>query len=199
MEPISPFTAIVLAGGAGRRLGGVDKAEIDTGRGTLLLRALAATGRAARTVVVGPDHDVPVGVLLAREHPPGGGPVAAVAAGLERLPADDPTSAVVVLACDMPLVDQAALHVLVHDLLARPELDAVMYADSDGRRQYLAAAYRVGPLAAAIAAGGEPAGTSMRSVVSRLTVAEIAAHPDLTLDCDTWPDVERTRRLLEDR
>jgi hypothetical protein len=39
----------------------------------------------------------------------------------------------------------------------------------------------------------------MRAVVDRLTVAEIAAHPGLTLDCDTWEDVERTRQIMEDR
>ena len=125
--------------------------------------------------------------------------MAAIAAGLALLTVDDTAATVVVLACDMPLIDQPDIDRLVLELTALPEVDAAMYVDADARRQYLAAAYRRGPLEAAIAAQGDPSGGSMRAVVARLTVAEIAAHPDLTLDCDTWPDVERTRRILEDR
>jgi molybdopterin-guanine dinucleotide biosynthesis protein A len=194
-----PFAAIVLAGGGGARLGGADKAQIDTGQGTLLDRALLATAGADAVAVVGPAHDLPAGVVQTQEHPPGGGPVAAIAAGLRALRTGGQESTVVVLACDMPFVGPGDVERLVRELRARPETTAVMYADADGRRQYLAAAYRTTALIAAIESGGDPADASMRSVVARLTVAEIAAHPDLTLDCDTWPDVERTRRLLEDR
>jgi len=193
------YAAIVLAGGAGSRLGGVDKAEIDVGGRTLIGRAISATGWAQATVVVGPYRDVPGDVLTTQEDPPGGGPVAAVAAGLGLLALDTAVDVAVVLACDMPFVDSAAVHRLVRELAERPSVDAVMYVDSDGRRQYLAAAYRTAPLTDAIAAVGDPAGASMRSVVAGLTVDEIAAHPDLTLDCDTWQDVERTRRILEER
>jgi molybdopterin-guanine dinucleotide biosynthesis protein A len=192
------YAAIVLAGGSGSRLGGADKAAIEVGGSTLLAHALDATAAAAATVVVGPVRDVPAGVLSTQEEPPGGGPVAAVAAGLEALSADGP-EIVVVLACDMPLVDAAAVDALVRALTERADVDAALYIDTGGRRQYLAAAYRRAPLAAAIASVGDPAGMSMRAVVTRLTAAEIAAHSDLTLDCDTWPDVERSRQILEDR
>jgi molybdopterin-guanine dinucleotide biosynthesis protein A len=177
----------------------------------LLSRALDATGSATATVVVGPSRDLLAGVSTAQEQPPGGGPVAAVAAGLSKLAVNDTVDTVdtvdmadavdmvVVLACDMPLVDEAAVHRLVFELAAHADADAVLYVDDDARRQYLAAAYRRAPLTAAIAAEGEPSGASMRAVVARLTVTEIAAHPDLTLDCDTWPDVERTRQIMEDR
>jgi molybdopterin-guanine dinucleotide biosynthesis protein A len=194
---MQPYAAIVLAGGAGSRLGGVDKAEIAVGGSTLLLRALDATSSASSTVVVGPSRDVPSDVVSAQEQPPGGGPVAAVAAGLAALPADAP-DVVVVLACDMPLVDEAAVAALVGGL-SDLAVDAALYSDADGRRQFLAAAYRRARLDGAIAAVGEPAGASMRAVVAGLTVAEIPAHSDLTLDCDTWRDVERTRQILEDR
>jgi molybdopterin-guanine dinucleotide biosynthesis protein A len=193
------YAAVVLAGGTGSRLGGVDKAEINVGGGTLPRMAIGATGWARATVVVGPDRDVPGDVLITQEDPPGGGPVAAVAAGLRLLALDDAVDVAVVLACDMPFVDSEAIHRLVRELAERPGVDAVMYVDADGRRQYLAAAYRTARLADAITAVGDPAGASMRSVVAGLTVAEIAAHPELTLDCDTWQDVERTRRLLEER
>jgi molybdopterin-guanine dinucleotide biosynthesis protein A len=195
---MSSYAAIVLAGGSGSRLGGADKASIEIGGSTLLAHAVAATTAATATVVVGPVRDVPAGVLTTQEMPPGGGPVAAVAAGVGALPADGP-EIVVLLACDMPLVDGVAVEALVRALTERADVDAVLYTDGGGRRQYLAAAYRRAPLAAAIAAAGDPAGMPMHAVVTRLTAAEIAAHPDLTLDCDTWPDVERSRQILEDR
>jgi molybdopterin-guanine dinucleotide biosynthesis protein A len=192
------YAAVVLAGGSGSRLGGADKAAIEVGGATQLAHARDATGAATAAVVVGPVREVPAGVLTTQEEPVGGGPVAAVAAGLQALPADGP-EIVVVLACDMPLVDRAAVETLVRALAERADVDAALYVDVSGRRQYLAAAYRRTPLAAAIASAGPPAGMSMRAVVARLTAAEIAAHPDLTLDCDTWPDVERSREILEDR
>jgi len=199
MQPMPDYAALVLAGGAGARLGGVDKAEIDVGPATLLRLALDATRSAAVTVVVGPPRDVPPAVRTVSEEPPGGGPVAAVSAGLEALSTADGSAPVVVLACDMPLIRQGDVELLVRELAARPEADAAMYVDARGRRQYLAAAYRRAPLSASIAAEDGPAGASMRAVVARLTVTEVAAHSDLTLDCDTWTDVERTRRVLEDR
>jgi molybdopterin-guanine dinucleotide biosynthesis protein A len=198
VESTPPYAAIVLAGGAGRRLGGVDKGEIDVAGSTLLSRALDATRHAALRVVVGPLRENASGIVSVQESPPGGGPVAAVAAGLAALPGET-AELTVVLACDMPLIDTAAVDLLVAELAVRTDVDAALYADAGGRRQYLAAAYRRTPLAAAIQAEGDPSGGSMRAVVARLTIAEIAAHPDLTLDCDTWQDVERTRQILEDR
>src|SRR5207253_6166424 len=78
--------AVVLAGGEGRRMGGVDKAALVVGGRTLLDRILAAAaGVAGRLVVVGPPR--PVGleraVLFVQEDEPGGGPVPAVAAALD--------------------------------------------------------------------------------------------------------------------
>ncbi|MCF3965483.1 NTP transferase domain-containing protein, partial [Streptomyces fuscigenes] len=47
-----PFDAVVLAGGAARRLGGADKPGVRVGGRTLLDRVLAACAGAGRTVVV---------------------------------------------------------------------------------------------------------------------------------------------------
>jgi molybdopterin-guanine dinucleotide biosynthesis protein A len=199
MQPTPSYTAIVLAGGAGKRLGGADKAAIEVAGATLLERTLDATRGAVVTVVVGPAREVRAGVVVVQEQPPGGGPVAAVAAGLRATASASATDVVVVLACDMPFVDAAALDGLVRELVDRDDADAALYVDGDGRSQYLAAAYRRERLSDAIEAIGDAEGASMRAVVASLTVAEIAAHPDLTLDCDTWQDVERTRRILEDR
>jgi molybdopterin-guanine dinucleotide biosynthesis protein A len=196
-----PFDAVVLAGGSGRRLGGLDKAALRIGRLPLLDRALDAVQGASRIVVVGPPRAVPSGVLVVSDRPPGGGPVAALAAAAPALR----SALVVVLACDMPFVTAAA----VERLLAAcdptdagpdaPGVDAALLVDGVGRRQYLAAAYRVPALTRVLAEAGSPYGRSMRNLVGRLTVAEVAANPEETLDIDTWDDVERSGALLEDR
>ena len=65
---------MVLAGGRGSRLGGVDKASVVVDGRTLLDHVLDAVALAELIVVVGPRKaDVP-GVTWAREDPPGGGP-----------------------------------------------------------------------------------------------------------------------------
>ncbi|WP_431983865.1 DUF6457 domain-containing protein [Streptomyces qinglanensis] len=79
------YTALVLAGGGARRLGGADKPAVTVGGRPLLDRVLAACGDAAATVVVGPRRPTCRPVLWAREEPPGGGPLAALQAGLDAL------------------------------------------------------------------------------------------------------------------
>jgi hypothetical protein len=96
--PPEPFDAVVLAGGASRRMG-QDKTTLYVGGLTLLDRVLASVAGAGRVVVVGPQRPVarevvvgpqrPVAreVVWALEEPPGAGPVAALAAGLPHVTA----------------------------------------------------------------------------------------------------------------
>ncbi|MFF6775602.1 DUF6457 domain-containing protein [Streptomyces sp. NPDC012637] len=79
------YDAIVLAGGAARRLGGADKPGVRVGGRPLLDRVLAACRDAGRIVVVAEPRATAHPVEWAREEPPGGGPVAALDAGLRRL------------------------------------------------------------------------------------------------------------------
>ena len=66
----------------------------------MLAAVLAATADAADRIVVGPPQPVPDGVRVVREQPPGGGPVAALRAGL----AEVGTDVVAVLAADLPFL-----------------------------------------------------------------------------------------------
>ena len=104
--------AIVLAGGAGRRMGGVDKAALVVGGVTLLDRVLAAARPVCeQLVVVGPPRPTGVaGVTFVTEAVPGGGPGAAVAAGLA---ADPGAGVVLVLAADLPLLTAGHLRRLL--------------------------------------------------------------------------------------
>ena len=79
------FDVVVLAGGTGRRLGGVDKGGLVVGGAALLDRVLQASAAARHTVVVGEPRATGRVVHWAREDPPGGGPLAGLAAGLTAL------------------------------------------------------------------------------------------------------------------
>ncbi|MEW2443059.1 molybdenum cofactor guanylyltransferase, partial [Micromonospora marina] len=101
------YAAIVLAGGAARRMGGVDKPARAVGGRSMLHRVLGAVADADQRIVVGSSGPAPEGVRTTREEPPGGGPVAATAAGLALL--DPGTTTVAVLAADLPLLTTAAV------------------------------------------------------------------------------------------
>jgi len=194
------YDAIVLAGGRGRRLGGVDKAALQvTSDQTLLDSALAVVREAERVVVVGPPRELPPGVLQTMESPPGGGPVAALAAGLQHV--EDELTAV--LACDMPLLQPRHLNNLIARLGSEdslsPPVQGALLVDPDGRRQPLAAVYRTAALRAAVARLPTVSGAAIRDLIEPLTLAELAADSEVTLDCDTWEQLTRVRALVDNR
>ncbi|HVU73597.1 MAG TPA: NTP transferase domain-containing protein [Mycobacteriales bacterium] len=129
VAPVS-FDAVVLAGGEGRRLGGRSKAELVVAQRRLIDVVLDACAAAASTIVVGPEVATVRDVIWTREQPPGGGPCAAVAAGVAHV-----TSPVtVLLAVDLP-------H-LTAELVGRLAAAApVVGVDDAGREQWLLSAW----------------------------------------------------------
>lgn len=109
MNAPTDYDTIVLAGGAARRLGGADKPALSVGARPLLDRVLAACPDAAITVVVGPHRPTARAVVRALEDPPGGGPLAALDAGLRHTTA--PT--VLVLSADLPFLTAATVQGLL--------------------------------------------------------------------------------------
>ncbi|ADL49730.1 hypothetical protein Micau_6237 [Micromonospora aurantiaca ATCC 27029] len=102
----------------------------------MLHRVLDAVADADQRIVVGSSGPLPTGVRTAREEPPGGGPVAATAAGLALL--DPGTTTVAVLAADLPLLTTAAVAELRRALAAchfrddpPPALDAAAAGPED--------------------------------------------------------------------
>ncbi len=187
------YDAVVLAGGAARRLGGRDKPAELVGGASLLDRVLAAVPDAGRRVVVGPVRPVTAaGTAWTREEPPGGGPVAALAAGLVAVSA--PT--VVVLAADLPFVSAETVRALLDALQG----DGALLLDAAGRDQPMVSAWRVAPLRAALAALPTTEGASLRRVVGALDVCRLSlfplpGKPPPWLDCDTEADLRRAREL----
>lgn len=183
-------TAIVLCGGAGRRFGS-DKTQASVAGRPLLDHVLVALPAQWPVVCVGPPRPTAREVTWCREEPVGGGPVAAVAAGL----AHASTAFVVVLGGDMPQAGSAAA-TLAAALDARPEVDAVVGSDADGRRQPLLAAYRLQALRTALPQ--PPAGAPMMRILDQLTVAPLRLAAWASFDVDTAEDLEAARHRLEE-
>ncbi|MZE74523.1 molybdenum cofactor guanylyltransferase [Streptomyces sp. SID5789] len=148
----------MLAGGAARRLGGADKPGLRVGGRALLDRVLAACAGARTTVVVAGPRPTARPVTWAREDPPGGGPLAALAAGLRHTTAEY----VVVLSADLPFLGEPTVARLL-SALAASEADGVLLTDAEGRDQPLVAAYRAAAVRRELAAlAGDTAGREAR-------------------------------------
>ncbi|MBB4683653.1 molybdopterin-guanine dinucleotide biosynthesis protein A [Amycolatopsis jiangsuensis] len=180
------FAGIVLAGGAARRMSGVDKPELVV-RGTSLLgRALAALAGGRPLVVVGPRRAGYAGVVWAREPVPGTGPVAALATGLESVRDSRVT---VLLAGDLPGVGTSTVDRLRGALGA--DVDGAVLVDAAGERQWLTGAWRTAALRAALPV--QPENRSLRRTLGTLRIAEVPAEPGEADDIDTPEDWARYR------
>lgn len=180
-------TALVLCGGDSRRLG-VDKTRALLGGTSVLDRLLDALPTSWPVVAVGAERATGRDVLWTREMPAGGGPVAAVAAGL-RLTT---TTLVLVLAGDMPFAAPSAIR-LVTVLNGDGTTDAVVARDPSGRTNPLLAAYRTEALRAALPLPpeGQPARSLLAVAYTTLDVPEEDA-----LDVDTPEALEAARHRL---
>ncbi|WP_169739945.1 molybdenum cofactor guanylyltransferase [Actinospica robiniae] len=190
-----PFDAVVLAGGGARRLDGTDKPALRIGGTSLLDRVLGACADAGRTVCVGPERPTLRPVRWTREDPVGGGPVAALAVGLENVSA----GRVLALAADLPFLTAGLVRALVR---AAEAADGAVLVDAGGRDQWLAGCYQHAALAAGLdrlrAERGALAGASLRALASPLALRRVADPQGLGFDCDTWEDVRHVRRLVAD-
>ncbi len=179
------FDAIVLAGAGSRRLGGADKAAVEIGGCTLLDIVVAAAGDAQRVVVAGPRRAVSRDVIWVQEQPPGGGPVAGIAAALPSITA----TWCLVLATDLPRVGAA-----VPMLLTTAAHADVAVLSCDGVRNHLAAAWRTDALRAALAKLGRVDGAAARDLFADVDVADLEDDRGWGEDLDTWPEIEQARR-----
>lgn len=197
------FDAVVLAGGGGTRLGGVDKAGLVVGGVTLLDRVLAACADAGHTVVVGAQRPTVREVAWTRETPPGGGPLAGLIAGLARLAelGAGRTCPVVVLATDLPRLAAADVVRLLAALGdddddgdggGGGEAEAAIFTDGTGRLQLMTAAYRRAPLRRALVQEGSGTGRPMRILAERLRLARLPDY-GAAADVDTPDQLERHR------
>jgi molybdopterin-guanine dinucleotide biosynthesis protein A len=178
----------VLAGGAGRRLGG-GKALAPLGGRPLIawpLDALRATGVEA-VVVAKPDTELPpLGVDVVRETETLRHPLAGVVAALDHAGG----RRVLVVGADMPFVTPDVLR-----LLATVAADAeVVVARAGGRLHPLCARYGPGvrgELAAALAAQAP-----MRATVAALAATELDVAEDLLFNVNSPADLAAAEARL---
>lgn len=188
----SPYAAIVLAGGRAARMGGRPKPELVLGGRRLLDRVLDVVDDAAVRVVVGPPVELPAGVALTREDPAGGGPVAALAAGLAALGTRPPTQ-VVVVAADLPFLTRDVVRALRTAATVR---DGAVLLDADGRDQHLLGAWQVAALHAALAAVSDPHGAPLHRTLAGLDVQRVSWQvPPGT--APPWFDCDSVEQLAE--
>lgn len=190
---MSERAAILLAGGRGSRMGGIDKPLLEVGGRTLLDAAVMAAEEAGCDPIIAVGAPVlttaaPIApVVWVREDPPFGGPVAAILAALPLIRAPH----TLVLACDLARAGE-----VVALLRAAPiDGDGVCLADGSGRRQPLAGLYRTDALrsaGAALPARGR--GAAVRALLDGLQLTEVPASDEVTADIDTWDDLTQARR-----
>nr|WP_217163609.1 NTP transferase domain-containing protein [Streptomyces sp. AC512_CC834] len=204
----------MLAGGAARRLGGADKPGLRVGGRALLDRVLAACAGALSTVVVADPRPTARPVTWVREDPPGGGPLAALDAGLRHTTAEY----VLVLSADLPFLAGPAVRRLL-SALAAGDADGVLLTDADGRDQPLVAAYRAPALRRELAALTRdraeradpadptgPTGPTGRTGLTGLPLRRLTGALRLTrvpdavasFDCDTWDDLAIARARIRE-
>ncbi|WP_329793089.1 NTP transferase domain-containing protein [Lentzea sp. DG1S-22] len=169
------YAVIVLTGGRGERLGGVDKAALSFRDATLLDHVLSVVDDASRKVVVGPEKDLP-GVVWAREDPPGGGPLAGLAAGLAEVTEEW----VAVLAVDQPG--------LTKDTIARLRAVGRNAVLRDDRVQWLIGFWNTAQLREALP--GDPRNLPLRKTLLQLHPVEVPALPGEARDVDTPADLD---------
>lgn len=185
--------AVVLSGGASRRMGGpIPKPLLLLKGRPLLHHVLDALPPGTPTVVVGHTTALPEGAVAVTEDPPGGGPAHALAAGLRHIP--DTTTHVWLLAADLPLLTRAAtaeLHTAIGDQAG------AVYTSPEGRVQWLCGCWRAEDLRQATKA--TVPGDSLWLTLGSLPRTELrwtAASPPPYYDCDTPEALARAEAWL---
>lgn len=195
-EPAS-YAVVVLAGGTSRRMGGGDKTALDLGAGRSVLDHLVSgLDPVVPVVVVGPERPLERSVTWAREQPPGGGPLAALAAGLTALLGAE-REWLVLLAGDQPFAADGVPLLLA--AAGAANLDAVLGVDPGGRDQPLLAAYRSAAVRAALEPlGPDVAGHAMAWLLDRMRVRRLPLPHTISVDVDDPASLARARAALAD-
>ena len=208
--------AVVVAGGASRRLNHVPKASLSDGTSTLLDCALEAVAAASPRVVVGPESlPLPPEVLRTREDPPFSGPAAAIHAGLECIAAACERSQTpvpnwcLILGVDTPRIAPAVQQLIAAAQSAEraagfspadseatagsessegSESSAGFWGVSEGIYQPLVGIYRFEAIRSVFSTGTTDA--SVRSFLRRLNPVAVQMSAADTADVDTWEQAQ---------
>lgn len=195
MSNLSPLKGLVLAGGRSQRMGS-DKAALEVGGQRLLERAvslLRASLDDVRVSVAADQADdlLRSGYPLVIDSVSDGGP----SAGLVAAHLAEPDAAWLVVACDMPLLDDLCISGLIR---ARdPLAGATAWRGADGEPEPLCALYEPSNLAAFAAQISSGANPGPRAWL-RASGAYLLQPPEAGLfaSANTPADLERIESLL---
>lgn len=187
------MAGLLLTGGSSRRMG-FDKSLLVVDGEPISVRLGRQLREVAFPVIeVGPGRS---GLATVREEPPGSGPLAAVAAGRAELVGLGHQSPALVLACDLPLLDNAVLELLAHWPGGGSVVPMV-----DGWPQLLCARWSAGDmdLAAALIEKGERSMWALWETSEPLMLDESrwssVAGPEVFADVDAPGDLAVLRRI----
>jgi len=177
----SDATGVVVAGGHSTRFGDQEKALAEVEGVPMLRRVVDALATVADEVIVNcrPDQregfaaaldGVTADVRFALDEETEEGPLAGLRTALSAVETDH----AVVLGCDMPLVDSAALSTLLSELREH-DADAVV-ARTDDRVEPFHAMYRVDSAVWAAARALEQDQRSLRALLDRLSIRPVDAE-----------------------
>jgi molybdenum cofactor guanylyltransferase len=172
---------VVLAGGAGRRIGGAKASRLLCGRPMAHYPAAVLASVCPRVALVGPGPSLPGVELWDDEPPEPRHPLTGIVHALER--AGEP---ILVCAADMPFLTPQVLQTLVG---ARADAVAV----AGGVLQPVLAVYSPGSLAVFRAA---PPGAPLTRTVEELDPVRVAVPPPLVRSVDTPEELEAAEAEL---
>ena len=175
-------TVVVLAGGTSRRFGS-DKLAAPLNGSTVLETVVRSLPQDWPVVVVGPPRDCGRPVTWTREDPPGGGPLAGVAAGVAQVETD----VVAVVAGDMPYAGPALVTLVAALRTASPDLGAVVAVDAQGVPNPLLTAYRTASLREALPV---PAADRPAKLLLALPHLDLLVTGPASRDVDSQADLD---------
>ena len=188
--PSLSYDAIIVAGGAGTRMGGVSKADLVVDGSRLLDTVVDAVRDARQTVVVG-DTAVRDGVVLTREDPPGTGPAAGLGAGLAAIECPSPWT--MVLCVDLPDATRVAARLSDAARATEDRFDGAVIVAED-RTQWLMGCYRTSALRGAVERFGPLEHAPLRWVLSPLMLQSVAPGDARPVDLDSPADLNAWER-----
>ncbi|MGD7002407.1 molybdenum cofactor guanylyltransferase [Corynebacterium halotolerans] len=167
---------IIVAGGRGKRMGGVDKAAVTVNGERLidhLLDEVSVLDALQQVVVVsGRNLEVRPGVKVTAEDPPFSGPVAGILAGMEEL-REAAAERTAVLAVDAP--ESATLIPELNEALDESGADVAVIREEGGHLQPLCAVWHTESLWLALNELGDAANKPAKALVGAAgSVTELA-------------------------
>lgn len=183
---------IIVAGGRGTRMGGVDKASITLAGERLIDRLLRQLPYRAPVAVVSP---YPLGMPQVCESPLFGGPASGIAAGHAALAgSSEPTTAI--LAVDAP--DSPRMLPILEQALESSGADAAV-ATLDGRLQPLCALWRTESLTLALNKLSNPRNKSVMCLLRLANAITEVEGPAAVRDIDTLDELRERRERRSTR